>query len=473
MADDDQPVMPDIQPGAMPNVGQASQQSPVLDPQTVALAQAQQQSQRPPVPRPILGDLFAAFGIGGQNQTNAAGRPVSRLDHFEGFLGNFVQALGAGFANEGHGPGAAFRGAGAAMGAPYQQSLQNYQLGQQAQAQQAENQQRQAQTAQTQAQTGLTSAETTKTGLESDVMRSQAKLFSDPNLFQAMAKGQAPSNMEPDEQAVWNNAMAQASASRNFAPLTAASEKIMQQRTVNARTGLSDFVPDADSPTKVSKVVLDKQGNITSVLKGVLPPPGYAQTTTVSQKLIKDANDKWQTVNLTSTSRKDIPGLPAPATTPGQRTRADTPSGFGPSTTWQPKVSSDEKKKAELAENIAENANQAASIMIKRPELFGPAAGRFTSIDQMIGNNDPAISQMGITIHNIAMANSGVHGFRSQEGVEATEKLLLNNFRNGPQAVGNALKGLTNSTQTFIDNARPESYKTHSKQGGALKGMVR
>jgi hypothetical protein len=170
-----------------------------------------------------------------------------------------------------------------------------------------------------------------------------------------------------------------------------------------------------------------------------------------------DANSQLQKqTDITSQGKIDVKGAGAP-----------------PSTDWVPKVSADEKKKAELAENIAENSNQAATIMLKRPELFGPGAGRYTSVDQMIGNNDPDISKMGVTIHNIAMANSGVHGFRSQEGVEATERLILNNFKNGPQAVGNALKGLTTSTQTFIDNARPESYRTHSKQGGALKGMVR
>lgn len=138
---------------------------------------------------------------------------------------------------------------------------------------------------------------------------------------------------------------------------------------------------------------------------------------------------------------------------------------------WVIGATADQKKKAQLAENIAENTNQAAAILGNRKDLFGAAAGRLTSTEQMIGNDDPDISKLGTIIHNIAMANSGVHGFRSQEGVQATEKLILNNFKNGPKAVAGALRGLNNSTQTFINDARPESYKTHSKQGGALKGM--
>jgi hypothetical protein len=54
----------------------------------------------------------------------------------------------------------------------------------------------------------------------------------------------------------------------------------------------------------------------------------------------------------------------------------------------------------------------------------------------MIGNNDPDISALGVHVHNLAMANSGVHGFRSQEGVESYERQLLNNFKNGPAAMG-------------------------------------
>jgi hypothetical protein len=136
-------------------------------------------------------------------------------------------------------------------------------------------------------------------------------------------------------------------------------------------------------------------------------------------------------------------------------------------TQWKPKTGADEKKKAELAENIAFNANEVNGIIARRPDLVGTVAGRYTNVQQMMGNNDPDISAVGTHIHNIAMANSGVHGFRSQEGVAETEKLLLNGFKNGPQAVAGAMKANVGSVQTFIDQARPESYATHSKQGGA------
>lgn len=140
---------------------------------------------------------------------------------------------------------------------------------------------------------------------------------------------------------------------------------------------------------------------------------------------------------------------------------------------WKPKVTADEKKKAELAENIAFNGNEVNGILARRPDIVGAVAGRYTTVQQMIGSNDPDIQAIGVHIHNMAMANSGVHGFRSQEGVQETENLLLNKFKNGPDAVRGAVQANTDSVQTFIDNARPDTYATHSKNGGAANYYVK
>jgi hypothetical protein len=139
---------------------------------------------------------------------------------------------------------------------------------------------------------------------------------------------------------------------------------------------------------------------------------------------------------------------------------------------WRPKVTSDEKKKVELAENGMVNINEIASIIQRRPDLLGPASGRITSIEQMMGSNDRDITALATAVHNLSMVNSGIHGFRSQEGVKSYEQMVLNNFKNGPQAVAGALRAAATSAQTFIDNGRPETYRTHSKNGGGLRGML-
>jgi hypothetical protein len=139
---------------------------------------------------------------------------------------------------------------------------------------------------------------------------------------------------------------------------------------------------------------------------------------------------------------------------------------------WVPGVSADEKKKAELSENVVFNSNSIASTLARRPDLVGKVAGRFTSLDQMAGTNDPDITAIQQDMHNIAMANVGIHGMKANDAVHDVEKNILNNFKNGPQAIGGALQAGAKSVQTFIDNARPGTYKTHSNNGGAMRAMV-
>jgi len=139
---------------------------------------------------------------------------------------------------------------------------------------------------------------------------------------------------------------------------------------------------------------------------------------------------------------------------------------------WVPGVSADEKKKAELSENVVFNANNIASILQRRPDIVGKVSGRFTTLDQMAGTNDQDITSLQQDMHNIAIANVGIHGMRANDAVHDVEKNILNNFKNGPLAIGGALKSTANSVQTFIDNARPETYKTHTKKGGAIRSMI-
>lgn len=58
----------------------------------------------------------------------ASARPVSRLDTFESFLGNFLNSLGQGMAKQGQGPGSWGRGFGAAVQAPVVRQQQQQQL---------------------------------------------------------------------------------------------------------------------------------------------------------------------------------------------------------------------------------------------------------------------------------------------------------------------------------------------------------
>lgn len=81
-----------------------------------------------------------------QVQAGQMPQAPSRLDSFESFLGNFLTSLASGMAASGHGPGANMRGAGAAMLAPREQNIQNFQMQQEAAKNQSQIEQQQAQT---------------------------------------------------------------------------------------------------------------------------------------------------------------------------------------------------------------------------------------------------------------------------------------------------------------------------------------
>lgn len=136
-------------------VGQMQQMSQNVNPNP---AQPQQpRPQGPPTPRPILFDLMRAIKPEQQApQVGALGalgpqRTGNRLEHFESFLGNFLNAFATGM-GAARGPGAFGKGMAAAAAAPYQRGVQQYQMGQQQQMAQAEMQKESAQTQLAQAQ---------------------------------------------------------------------------------------------------------------------------------------------------------------------------------------------------------------------------------------------------------------------------------------------------------------------------------
>lgn len=110
--------------------------------------------------------------------------------------------------------------------------------------------------------------------------------------------------------------------------------------------------------------------------------------------------------------------------------------------------------KSDLARNAQQNISSMKELIDKNPDLFGKVAGRFTTFEQMMGSDDAAIAQLGVEGHNLAMSSNGIHGLRSAEAVQATEHMLMNHFRNSPEATKAALDAMGSSVGTFIDDAK-------------------
>ena len=262
-----------------------SQPSPASTPPPQPQPQPQQASA--PSPRPILLDLIKGL-IHPQAQNLAAARPTSRVDVLENFLGNFVSALGAGFSNEGRGPGAAMRGAGAAVGAPYQQSLQDYQLRQQSQLNQSELAQRQAQTQLTQAQlAGLPAEQQAKIS----AMTAQPRW--DPNTKEYLGT--------MNDAGFQNYLKGQGAAS-----VAARSKQAIAELGALANQGKVAFVKPAQGG---GFAAYDKQGNLMHVLQGAIDP-AQMQKVSTTQDFLPDGAGGWIVQPKTTVSGPAQPAAP-------------------------------------------------------------------------------------------------------------------------------------------------------------------
>ena len=123
------------------------------------------------------------------------------------------------------------------------------------------------------------------------------------------------------------------------------------------------------------------------------------------------------------------------------------------------------------ARNVQDNLNKAIDLIQQNPDLFGKVSGRFTTTREMIGSNDIAIDRLGNLIHNAALASTSVHGLRGEVAVEATEKELLNHFKNSPEATIAGMQDTVDSMSTFTNAAVQGAKKTITaptkKEGGA------
>jgi hypothetical protein len=117
------------------------------------------------------------------------------------------------------------------------------------------------------------------------------------------------------------------------------------------------------------------------------------------------------------------------------------------------KPTADEQRRADLAKNLNENFDKLEDILKRRPELFGPMAGRLTSLKNTFGTSDPDIAALETIKHQVGMAQISAHGMRSAQGIEGAAQSLLNNFNNSPAAMMGGINAARQSVGTFIDDA--------------------
>jgi hypothetical protein len=115
----------------------------------------------------------------------------------------------------------------------------------------------------------------------------------------------------------------------------------------------------------------------------------------------------------------------------------------------QNKPTADEQKKADLVDNLNENLGVVEEIVRRRPDLFGPMAGRMTELKNKFGTSDPDIAALEAAQHQLGMVQQGVHGMRSAQGMQGAVDAIMNGFHNSPEAMQQAIQTVRNSAKTF------------------------
>src|SRR5215471_20673340 len=271
-----------------PDLGLSQPQTPILAPQQTQ----QQQAPRVPQPRPILLSLIENL-VHPQAMAVAGQRPPSRADAIGEFLTDFLGAMGRGMSVS-RGPGAGLRGFSAAVTQPYERSLQQFGMQQQADENQARIAGQQAQTQLTQAQLAGLPAEQ-----QARLSAMTASPRFDPNTsqylgnlndaqFQAYLKGQGAAR----QNALSKQAQADLAANKGAKYVT---------------------MPDG------GLLALDSKGNPLHTVQGAVDPRMLERYTT-SQKAIPMGDGSIQFVPITSTS-----GV-AGATTPQAQLQSKVPA---------------------------------------------------------------------------------------------------------------------------------------------------
>lgn len=171
---------------------------------------------------------------------------------------------------------------------------------------------------------------------------------------------------------------------------------------------------------------------------------------------VKDTTDAANKTKLLLQDKRDATSA---ANTSARIAAKGTPGAAG-----AVKVPADITKRAALSSNVLENADAVESIIKRRPEIVGATGGRYSTVQQMIGSDDPDIQALGVRMHNIALASNGAHGLRSAEAVAQTENELFNHFKAGPNAIHGGLNAIRGSVQTFLDDEK--NYQTSGSRTG-------
>lgn len=135
-------------------------------------------------------------------------------------------------------------------------------------------------------------------------------------------------------------------------------------------------------------------------------------------------------------------------------------------------LTSEERKRKDLAKNAINNLNIIQGTLQRRPDLLGIVQGRVSQGKGLVGTGDPDLTAVNTALDNYALAATGAHGIRAVEARASAKQALLNGFKNGAAGVNSAINTAKQSLQEFANLGKPRGldgslyvYKTGPQSG--------
>lgn len=119
------------------------------------------------------------------------------------------------------------------------------------------------------------------------------------------------------------------------------------------------------------------------------------------------------------------------------------------------KPTADEDRRADLVEAMVGYADAVSDIAKRRPELFGPGAGRFTQLRNLVGTSDPDVAALKMYREQLGITQMGAHSLRSAQSIAPIADAMVNSFNNDPQVVISTMESAKKGVQPLLSPQRP------------------
>jgi|SRR5882757_645133 len=132
----------------------------------------------------------------------------------------------------------------------------------------------------------------------------------------------------------------------------------------------------------------------------------------------------------------------------------------------------DEQRRADLANNLEENLNNLEDIAKRRPELFGPMAGRMTGLRQTVGSSDPDVAALKVIEEQTGLAMVGAHAMRNAQHAEKAAQSITGANHNTASALlapNGPIARARESVATFKADANRRRNAIGAPSGGTYQ----